>query len=113
MLNVDSAEPFLMMALPRIRNVSLRDKRRLERDKWSRKAVVALALEDFETAVNNREVSVTDLGEDEESFLIRFFKFILEHQEEIMAFIQMIMVLFSPEDGASSTDHEENKKATK
>jgi hypothetical protein len=95
MFNVDVAEPFLMMALPRIKSVSVRERRRLERDKWVRRSVVALAMEDFETAINTNEIA---LGEEEESFLIRFFQFILEHQEEILAFIQMIMALFADGD---------------
>lgn len=100
MFNVDTAEPFLMTALPRFRNVSARERRRLERDKWARKAVVALAMEDFEVKVNTKELS---FGEEEESFLIRFLEFLIENQDQIIAFIQAIMTLFmNDNDGETS-----------
>lgn len=92
MFDLNAAEPFLMLAVTKNKWLPFIKVRRLERDAWVRKAATALAVEKFDKAVADQSIA---LGEDEKSPLVQFLEFILEHKEEIIALIEMLMTLFA------------------
>jgi len=89
MLEIRLAEPFVGLVVNRNGLLGRRDTRIFNRDRYVRDAASALLVERYGT-----EVVASSFGDDEQSPLIRFLEWLLENQEAIKAFIEMIMSLF-------------------
>ena len=93
MLRLDSAEPLLMLQLRKQNTIGRRIFKSLERDNYLRQAATALAVEKYENSLADAE-GLGQVG-DENTPLMNFLQFLIDHQEEIKALIEMIMSLFA------------------
>ena len=97
--DVDLARPFVSLVINRGGFLSRGQTRFFNRDNYMRDAVTSLLIARY----NSEGVSGGVGNEDEESGLLRFLNWLIENQEAIKSFIEMIMTLFGvSEDGTTS-----------
>lgn len=94
MFLVDRARPFVDLVVDRGVGLTRRQKQAW-RSTYVRECVTALLVEKYETETN--VVLSVGADEEEESGLIKFLQWLIDHQAEIKAFIEMIMSLFNTE----------------
>ncbi len=92
MLRIDLTTPLLNLVIERRSVLGRKDSRVWNRDRSLRDVATALAIEKYET--ENAAVLAAVGDESEESGLMRFLNWLIDHQEEIKSLIQMIMSLF-------------------
>ena len=90
MLNVKLAQPFVGLIVNRNDLLSRGGMRLFNRDEYVREAAAALLIERYENEGSNTE----GFGDEDESPLIRFLNWLIQNQDAIKAFINMIMSLF-------------------
>ena len=95
-MRLDLARPFVALAVKRRVKLNRGQRRLWNRDGELRDAVTALAMEKYEKADDGLSA---EEDEDEESGLLRFLNWLIEHQDEIKALIEMIMSLFNDAEG--------------
>jgi len=91
MLRIDLTKPFVSIAINRFGLLDRKVAKIFNRDNDIKDAATALLVEKYEN-----ETKVI-FGEEEQSGLIAFFQWLIDNQDAIKAFIEMIMSLFNAE----------------
>jgi hypothetical protein len=90
MLRVELAKPFVSLAVNRFSILDRKAMKLFNRDNDVRDAAAALLIEKYEN-----DAKVVFGADDEPSGLIAFFQWLINNQDAIKAFIEMIMSLFN------------------
>ena len=93
MLKVDLSRPLVSLVVNRKGLLSRKENRVFGRDNDMMDTLTAMLIEQKE---NDKEVVLGE-EDDNSSGLIGFLNWLIEHQEQIRALIQMIMTLFASE----------------
>lgn len=94
MLRVDLARPLVNLVVKRKGILSRQQARIWNRDSSLMDSATSLLIEKYETETRS-SLGEDEEDQDEESGLIRFLNWLIEHQDEIKAFIELIMSLFN------------------